>query len=243
MRKTAAHWFAEAGKVPGSAEWLPGLAAYMLAQGGDRRSSRFLFQQILQTAEHEYMKKNAAVAAGAARRPRLIDQLNSGARPLCAGHRHGAANGSRWSPPDGSAQCRSTRTACRWSSIVSRDAPGSTPRRHTSRCPTSRPAPSGAGRPSASTPQARRMSDLTFVAAGRAPRVCSLARSSTSASSACRWVGRCSGDVRIARTATGRSARGKISPSSAGSPSAGAAPGAERPSRCSTRSIELVDRR
>jgi hypothetical protein len=57
--KTAAHWFAEAAKVPGSAEWLPGLAAYMLAEGGDRRSSRFLFQQMLQTSEHEYMRKNA----------------------------------------------------------------------------------------------------------------------------------------------------------------------------------------
>ncbi len=57
--RTGAHWFAEAAKVPGSAEWLPGLAGYMLAQGGDRRSSRFLFQQILQTAEHEYMRKTA----------------------------------------------------------------------------------------------------------------------------------------------------------------------------------------
>ncbi len=57
--KTAAHWFAEAAKVPGSAEWLPGLAAYMLVQGGDRKSSRFLFQQIAQSAEHEYMRKIA----------------------------------------------------------------------------------------------------------------------------------------------------------------------------------------
>ena len=57
--KTAAHWFAEAAKVPGSAEWLPGLAAYMLAEGGDRRSSRFLFQQMLQTSEHDYVRKNA----------------------------------------------------------------------------------------------------------------------------------------------------------------------------------------
>ena len=57
--KTAAHWFAEAAKVPDSADWLPGLAGYMLAQGGDRRSSRFLFRQILETAEHEYMRKTA----------------------------------------------------------------------------------------------------------------------------------------------------------------------------------------
>jgi hypothetical protein len=57
--KTAAHWFAEAAKVPGSADWLPGLAGYMLIQGGDRQSSRFLFGQLLQSAEHEYMRKNA----------------------------------------------------------------------------------------------------------------------------------------------------------------------------------------
>lgn len=73
---TAAHWFAEAGKVPGSAEWLPGLAAYMLAQGGDRRSSRFLFQQILQTAEHEYMKKTAQWRLGQLDVLDLIDQIN-----------------------------------------------------------------------------------------------------------------------------------------------------------------------
>lgn len=57
--RTAAHWFAEAAKVPGSADWLPGLAAYMLVQGGDRRSSRFLFEQLRASAEHEYMRKNA----------------------------------------------------------------------------------------------------------------------------------------------------------------------------------------
>ena len=57
--KTAAHWFAEAAKVPGSAGWLPGLAGYMLVQGGDRKSSRFLFKQIAQSAEHAYMRKIA----------------------------------------------------------------------------------------------------------------------------------------------------------------------------------------
>ena len=38
--KAAAHWFSEAAKaVPDSADWLPGLAAIMLVEGGDRRSS------------------------------------------------------------------------------------------------------------------------------------------------------------------------------------------------------------
>ena len=62
--------------MPGSAEWLPGLAAYMLAQGGDRRSSRFLFQQLLQTAEHEYMKRTAQWRLGQLDVLDLIDQVN-----------------------------------------------------------------------------------------------------------------------------------------------------------------------
>jgi hypothetical protein len=57
--KQAAHWFSEAAKVPGSPEWLPGLAAYMLEQGGDRRSSRVLWQQIHDSAEHQYVRDNA----------------------------------------------------------------------------------------------------------------------------------------------------------------------------------------
>jgi hypothetical protein len=74
--RTAAHWFAEAAKVPGSAEWLPGLSAYMLAQGGDRRSSRFLFQQMLQNSDHEYMRKNAEFRLAQLDILDLIDLLN-----------------------------------------------------------------------------------------------------------------------------------------------------------------------
>ena len=93
--RTAAHWFAEAGKVPRSPEWLPGLAGYMLAQGGDRRSSRFLFQQILQTGEHEYMKKTAQWRLEQLDALDLIDQLN------VALERYAQATGSRatsWEP-------------------------------------------------------------------------------------------------------------------------------------------------
>ena len=93
--RTAAHWFGEAGKVPGSAEWLPGLSAYMLAQGGDRRSSRFLFEQILQTAEHEYMKTTAQWRLGQLDVLDLIDQLN----PVL--DRYAVATGTRaasWEP-------------------------------------------------------------------------------------------------------------------------------------------------
>jgi hypothetical protein len=57
--REAAHWFQEASKIPGSPSWMPGLAAFMLGQGGDRRSSRFLWQQIHDTAEQQYMRDNA----------------------------------------------------------------------------------------------------------------------------------------------------------------------------------------
>jgi hypothetical protein len=57
--KQSAHWFSEAAKVPGSPEWMPGMAAFMLEQGGDRRSSRVLWQQIHDSAEHQYVRDNA----------------------------------------------------------------------------------------------------------------------------------------------------------------------------------------
>jgi tetratricopeptide (TPR) repeat protein len=55
----SAHWFSEAARIKGSPSWMPGLAAFMLGQGGDRRSSRFLWQQIHDTAEQQYMRDNA----------------------------------------------------------------------------------------------------------------------------------------------------------------------------------------
>jgi hypothetical protein len=57
--KNAAFWFGEAAKVPGSPEWMPGMAAFMLEQGGDRRRSRLLWQQIHDSAEHQYVRDNA----------------------------------------------------------------------------------------------------------------------------------------------------------------------------------------
>ena len=106
--KTAAHWFGEAGKVPGSAEWLPGLSAYMLAQGGDRRSSRFLFQQILQSGGARVHEDDRAVAARTARCPRSHRSAEPGARPLRARHGHqGRELGAAGGRADGCAECRS----------------------------------------------------------------------------------------------------------------------------------------
>jgi hypothetical protein len=75
--RSASHWFAEAAKVPGSADWLPGLAAYMAVQGGDRQSSRFMFQQLRASAEHEYMRNNAELRLAQLDLLDLIDALNA----------------------------------------------------------------------------------------------------------------------------------------------------------------------
>jgi tetratricopeptide (TPR) repeat protein len=55
----SARWFRKAADVPGSPEWLSGLAAATLARGGDRAQSRFLWEQIYAGAEHEYMRRTA----------------------------------------------------------------------------------------------------------------------------------------------------------------------------------------
>lgn len=55
----AAEWFRRASRVSGAPNWLEPLAATTLAQGGDRESSRFLWQQILATAEDDWMKQEA----------------------------------------------------------------------------------------------------------------------------------------------------------------------------------------
>jgi hypothetical protein len=57
--EAAAQWFRRAGDVPGAPEWLLPLAAVTLAEGGRRSASRFLWQQIQQTADHEWLRAAA----------------------------------------------------------------------------------------------------------------------------------------------------------------------------------------
>jgi len=75
--QAAARWFSEAAKVKGAPEWMPGLAAFMLGQGGDRRSSRFLWKQILDTAEQPYMRDNATFHLTQLDMADLADQLTA----------------------------------------------------------------------------------------------------------------------------------------------------------------------
>jgi hypothetical protein len=57
--REAAGWFHRASQVRGAPIWLEQVAATTLAQGGDRASSRFLWQQILASAEDKWLKGEA----------------------------------------------------------------------------------------------------------------------------------------------------------------------------------------
>lgn len=57
--RQAASWFQRAGRIAGAPRWLEQLAATMLAQGGDRASSRFLWRQIAAGAEEPWLKGEA----------------------------------------------------------------------------------------------------------------------------------------------------------------------------------------
>jgi hypothetical protein len=57
--QTAAAWFVRAGSVPGAPWFLKSLAATTLAQGGDRESSRTMWQSILKSAENDWLREDA----------------------------------------------------------------------------------------------------------------------------------------------------------------------------------------
>jgi hypothetical protein len=55
----ASAWFQKASDVPGAPWWLRSLAATTLAQGGDRRSSRLIWEAIRQSAEVDWLRQDA----------------------------------------------------------------------------------------------------------------------------------------------------------------------------------------
>ncbi len=57
--RAAAQWFDQGAAVPGAPWWLEPLAATTLAQGGDRRSSRLMWESMRQLAENEWLRSNA----------------------------------------------------------------------------------------------------------------------------------------------------------------------------------------
>jgi hypothetical protein len=55
----AAEWFERGGNLPNGPWWLKTYAAIMLTRGGDRRASRFMWQQMLQSSEDGWLRQNA----------------------------------------------------------------------------------------------------------------------------------------------------------------------------------------
>jgi len=55
----AAEWFAKAADVPGAPWWVRSMAAVTAARGGNRQASRALFRVQLETAESEWVRRNA----------------------------------------------------------------------------------------------------------------------------------------------------------------------------------------
>jgi hypothetical protein len=57
--RTAADWFNRASQMPSAPWWLRSLAATTLAEGGDRRSSRTMWEAIHQSAEIDWLRHDA----------------------------------------------------------------------------------------------------------------------------------------------------------------------------------------
>lgn len=55
----AADWFGRASRLPGAPTWMGPLAAVTLAEGGNRKSSRLMWQQIEQTAQDDWFRGEA----------------------------------------------------------------------------------------------------------------------------------------------------------------------------------------
>jgi hypothetical protein len=66
----AARWFNQAADVPGAPWWLRSLAATTLAAGGDRQSSRRMWQTIHETAEIDWLRRDSE------RRLRQLDAMD-----------------------------------------------------------------------------------------------------------------------------------------------------------------------
>jgi hypothetical protein len=57
--RAAAAWFQRASEAPGAPWWLRSLAATTLAEGGDRQSSKLMWEAIRQSAEIDWLRQDA----------------------------------------------------------------------------------------------------------------------------------------------------------------------------------------
>jgi tetratricopeptide (TPR) repeat protein len=80
----AGEWFTKAADVPGAPWWLRSLAAVTLAQGGDRQSSRRLWQALRETADNDWLRNNANLRLAQLDALDGIDQLTMVVRDFTA---------------------------------------------------------------------------------------------------------------------------------------------------------------
>jgi len=73
----AAAAFERGANVPGAPWWMRSLAAVMFSTGGDRRTSRALWQQLRETADNEWLRNNAAWRLAQLDALDQIDQLET----------------------------------------------------------------------------------------------------------------------------------------------------------------------
>jgi hypothetical protein len=73
--RAAADWFLRGSKLPGAPNWLQPLAASVLAEGGDRTTSRVLWTQLAETAEHDWMRQTARLRLQMLDAEEVIEQL------------------------------------------------------------------------------------------------------------------------------------------------------------------------
>ena len=93
--KAASDWFNRAADVPGAPWFLRSLAATTLAEGGDRRSSRVMWEAIRESAEIDWLKNEAERRLGQLRALDEIEVLQKAVDEL--GRRTGTAI-TDWTP-------------------------------------------------------------------------------------------------------------------------------------------------
>lgn len=58
--RTAGEWFRRAAQVPNAANWLEPMAAVTLTRGGDRRTSRMIFERLYTSSDVKWLRDSAA---------------------------------------------------------------------------------------------------------------------------------------------------------------------------------------
>jgi hypothetical protein len=89
----AASWFQKAAELPAAPWWLRSLAATTLAQGGDRRSSREMWQAILQSADNDWLQHDAERRL---MQLRALDEMDEVQRRLDAYHARTGQPATAW---------------------------------------------------------------------------------------------------------------------------------------------------